>query len=65
MTTGTVFRGARTNPRRKTSNSNCPNGTAAKIHLFAGGEYLFGERETLNGNFGTDQRLMFEVGISK
>ncbi len=46
-------------------NPNCPDGTASQVHLFAGAEYLFGERETLNGNFGTDQRLMFFFCISK
>jgi hypothetical protein len=41
------------------SSPNCPNGTPYQVHLSAGAEYLFGERETLNGNFGADQRLMF------
>lgn len=45
------------------SNPNCPNGTPYQVHLSAGAEYLFGERETLNGNFGADQRLMFFVAL--
>lgn len=34
-----------------------PKGIRAKFQLFAGAEYLFGERETLNGEFGDDHGI--------